>query len=141
VAESEEHKGIVRQLCHWIIKKYETPLKMEVDLNRTLLPDIPVLLKRPMEINGYRPDVIAHYKNPDLMIIGEAETGKSIGWEETEHQLETFIRYCEEYPFTVLIIAVPFEHTRHARNIVRWIVLDCDIKRANVIVPQDFYWC
>jgi hypothetical protein len=113
MAESDLHRRFVAILYKWIVQTY-----LFGDEGSVFIDD-GTPGRRPPDIAGHVPDVYVPPSGTRGMIVGEAETAKSLERGNTLLQIRTFMSACEVYEGSVLVIAVPWDRARLATAILR----------------------
>lgn len=82
--------------------------------------------KHPPQIGEFKPDLYAQHPLSGLLIIGEAETEKSMSNLHAEHQIATFIERCAREDAAIFILAVPWHTKTYAKAVLRRILCTLD---------------
>ena len=115
MSESNLHAFLVQQLVKWIKVQYLKDLSYIVFVDsKEEQGDC-----RPPKIGNSVPDVyIPHLENFGP-IIGEAKTANDLESPHSIIQLKDFLSGCQVYSTSKLVLAVPWELTRTARNLLK----------------------
>lgn len=113
MAESELHRRFVGALYDWIVQTY-----LFGDAGPIFVDDGSPG-RRPPDVAGHIPDVYVPPSGTHGMIIGEAETAKSLEHADTLIQIRGFMRACEIHTGSILVLAVPWDRVRLAAAILR----------------------
>jgi hypothetical protein len=120
MAESQRHVRLVNALFAYVVRAY-----LDGD-------DGPVFVddgspgRRPPTIAGHTPDIFVPSRGKYGIILGEAETARSLEKAQTASQIKAFMGACESTGNSVFILAVPWDRVRLASSIIR------DIQRKGV---------
>jgi hypothetical protein len=119
--ESSTHSRLVAELVSWIATQY-----FGGDQG-ALLVDSPENSKfaKPPRIEGYGPDVFGQILPGGAVVIGEAKTAGDVENRHTHDQVKAFMKYCAVQPKSILVLAVPWHHTRYARSLLRNVGRSC----------------
>lgn len=115
MAESNIHIRLVTALVSCIAVKYFRGERGSLLIDA---PDSPAIAK-PLEIDGYVPDVIGQGLPGGVVVIGEAKTARDLENMHTQEQLGAFLRYCAGRPGSIFVFAVPWHMTRFARALLK----------------------
>jgi hypothetical protein len=120
MAESQRHKRLLNALLAYVLDTY-----LEGDEGLVFADDgIPG--RTPPRIAGYTPDVYVPSGRRRGMIVGEAETARSLQCEHTIRQIQALMGACETTERSVFILAVPWDRVRLALSILR------DLRRKGI---------
>lgn len=109
--ESNVHQILVVRLVHEVLRA------MGRDSKVCRVDGIQSLGNAPPTLNGHRPDVFAF--NRDIRVIGEAKPPSDLESERSLRQLKAFAEYVDSEPSCHLVLAVYWETSFTARNILR----------------------
>jgi hypothetical protein len=114
--ESASHKRLVNELKQWITNNYKD------NEDFFIWTDSPQngISKAPIRIEGFVPDVYAKSLSLPRQIIGEAKTARDLDTKHTENQLTAFLRYCSRNEGSFFVLAVPWDHVRYARSLIKY---------------------
>lgn len=90
--------------------------------------------RRPPYIEGHRPDLFARQPNSSAVIIGEAKSVRDFETTRTWVQLSAFLNYCDRFPDSVLIIAVPWMVQRTAESLIQILKKRCNAESVKTLV-------
>lgn len=115
--ESSNHTTLVRLMAEHIAE-----LLPPVDHGHLLIdvPEHPPQ-KKPPNIRGYVPDILALNTTRYACVIGEAKTATDVDNEHTVQQLLAFLGKCAEHENSLLVMAVPW----HVVRLARWVMAYC----------------
>lgn len=128
MGETRAHMELVNRCADWINKRY-----VGGDSNCILIerPDFPNG-KRPFNINGYIPDIMA-IRTPEYeLILGEAKTANDIDNQHTTDQITAFLTKCNEYRNSLFVVAVPWYRIGLAKSVVDYCCRLSNIKNVNI---------
>ena len=87
------------------------------------LPDI---------INNFRPDL--YFEEGARVIVGEAKTRFDIEKKHSIEQYRAFIRHCNGFEDATFVMAVPWDMTRLARNLLKKLLIDHEAQSVKLKV-------
>lgn len=94
---------------------------------------------RPYEISGHIPDILAYpLRGTYKQIVGEAKTASDIENSHTHSQLTSFLTHCTCMERTLLVVAVPWTHSRLARNLLTRLSRKIGCSSEKWLVPTAF---
>ncbi len=115
MAESGLHRQLVKTLADSIVRMY-----LGGDDGPVFVDDGSPS-RRPPQIGGYVPDVYVPPMGTRGIIIGEAETSRSLERPDTLLQIRAFMSACGILDGSILVLAVPWDRARLAMSILRQI--------------------
>ncbi len=132
MGESASHVALVRRLLDWTLTEVcqGEPVIVLVDL-----PEYHAASK-PKRIGGFTPDLCAAGSSRYGAIVGEAKTAKDIERKHTVAQLEAFMKYCNSFDQSLLVLAVPWDMVPLTRSIIRDIRLKTCAKNVETVVLE-----
>lgn len=116
MSESASHKTLVNELKQWIITNREGDEEFFIWTDSAQNG----ASQAPIRIESFVPDVYAKSLSQAKQIIGEAKTPRDLDTKHTEKQLTAFLRYCSRNEGAFLVLAVPWDHVRYARSLVKY---------------------
>jgi hypothetical protein len=131
VGESRSHLVLVEQLISWVSHNF---LNGDDGL---ILVDSPDSNGKPPRIGEFTPDAFVPNAGTHGSILGEAKTADDLENLHTHTQLTAFLRFCQENPTSRLVLAVPWQHVRFARNLIRLLQKKSMTESVNVTVLEN----
>lgn len=130
--ESDAHVRLVAELAAWLRK---ANLVADGDL---VLQDGPGIVagKRLPAIGRRFPDVYTEPRGRAGPIIGEAKTATDLESRHTAKQLEGYLAWCSSRLGSLLVLAVPWESSRHARDLLAHIQRRTGTESVQTVVPD-----
>jgi hypothetical protein len=132
VGESEQHIAFVAAIECWIQNKI-IPQRQGIIFKDT---SAATPAERSPVIFGYVPDI--YYKSADglLVVIGEAKTRSDLENTHTIAQFKSFLRYCQDYRPSMLVIAVPWDMVRLAKSMTHRIKRKIDAPDVEIVILE-----
>ena len=129
MGESQAHINLVHKLRDYVSACY-----LHNDDGRILI-DLPTsnTYSQTFIIDGHRPDLFVK-TGCNKIIIGEAKTQDDLEREHSISQYITFLKYCSKYDSSIFILAVPWDLTISARNLLNKITNDENIVKVDIDV-------
>src|SRR5687767_12395891 len=115
MAESLDHLGLVQLLLGYVERVYRPSYPVIV------LHDMPGAIggEKPPRINGFLPDIYAVDAPSSIVILGEAKTVSDLETDHSKRQISAFLTYVSQQHRGVLLLAVPWQASATARNLLR----------------------
>ena len=130
MAESRRHTDLVNALYSYIVGTHA-----DGDEGLVFVDDGSPGRRPPM-IAGRTPDVFVPPRKDVGMILGEAETGRSLETVRTMQQIRSFMEACGTTAGSVFVLAVPWDRVRLALSIIRAIQREGLARNVTAIVPE-----
>jgi hypothetical protein len=131
VAESFTHVKLVKELIDWVRREHD---QVVVLADTSIFP----VSDRPPRIGGYVPDLYARVALPTRLVLGEAKTRLDLENEHTAHQLVAFLNYCHLHPGAQFVMAVPWDMSRFAGNLLKRIAAERGFSKVPIAVKGCF---
>lgn len=115
VSETLTHTRLVGVILRWLTAEYPaTP-------GLCVFCDCPPVLEteKPAPIEGFFPDVCALCTPPAFTLIGEAKTVPDLESQRSHMQFMAFLRFLAARPQPTLVVAIPWQATATAKNVIR----------------------
>ena len=93
---------------------------------------------RPPEILGSIPDVFAISDDGCSVVVGEAETEKTLLGHHTERQIVAFLKYCKKFHNSYFLLGVPWVVTIRAHTVLKAITEDENCSSVNCSVLNNW---
>lgn len=111
---------LVSELIDWVHREYDSAVVLA---DTSIYP----CTDRPPRIGAHVPDLFAWVDQPTRMVLGEAKTRLDMENEHTKSQLRAFLTYCNLHPGSHFIIAVPWDMSRLANNLILQIISEREL--------------
>ncbi len=133
MADSLLHLRLVRLVIEHVERVYTVSHQVAV------FHDLPGLLgcDKPPRIDGFVPDVYAVDAPTSIVILGEAKTEPDLLTDHSRRQLEAFLRYLGHQERSVFLLAVPWQASATARNLMSKLQRDLGVDNVDVSVIDD----
>ena len=92
---------------------------------------------RPPLIGGVRPDLFARQPRASTVILGEAKSILDFENEHTKKQLSAFLCYCDRFPGSILVVAVPWVIQYSAEALIRALKVRLGIQFVETLVLEQ----
>ncbi len=131
--ETYQHKRLVKAMIEFVRNAY-----FNGDTSR-LLVDSAVSRHsgRTPDIGGFRPDLFANQLGSTAVILGEAKSIQDFENLHTLAQLTSFMSYCDRFPDSIFVLAVPWVFQRNAESLVHMLKKRHDMKLVTTIVLEQ----
>jgi len=130
MAESNRHTRLVQALFDYVVRVYSGGDDGSVFI------DDGTPRRRPPIIAGHVPDVYVPPMNSERMIIGEAETARSLESPCTLNQIGCLLQACELTNKSIFILAVPWDRVRLSASIIAHLRVNYDAPTATAVVLE-----
>lgn len=131
--ESRQHQKLVQILTDYVRYTYFG------GQSAYILTDSAISLGRgrPPLIGGRRPDLFARQPRASTVILGEAKSIRDFENAHTRDQLSAFLCYCNRFPGSILVIAVPWVIQYSAEALIRTLKVCLDIQFVKTLVLEQ----
>ena len=131
--ESSQHKKLVQAMHNWV-----ADTQFGGDSGYIFVDsDERHAQANPPRVYGFVPDLFARKDSASGIVIGEAETSRSLVSQHTRDQFAAFLSRCSEEEDSLFVVAVPWISTRLAKAILSDIQHRRDMCRAEVVVLEQ----
>ena len=133
MSESLNHLELVDRMIGYVEREYRPAYEL------VIFHDKPSVIggEKPPRIGGYQPDLYATDTPVSIIILGEAKTEDDLETEHSRNQLIAYLRFLAWQPRGVLVLAVPWQASATATNVLWRLQRDHNALNVQTVVLTD----